>query len=119
MVGDMMKVGARKKKMHIALTVDEVTYEKFKAFVEREGYIRIGDFFRDFIRRYVECNEKGVTWVIDLKSGLIDREKLKQQFGYVTKELARYLSRCVEDIFDQVIAEVERRLKERADSYVL
>jgi hypothetical protein len=115
----MTKVQVGKKRKVISVTVDEVTYEKFRVLIQREGYMRVGDFLRDFIRRYVECNEKGITWIIDLKSGLIDREKLKQQFGYVTKELARYLSRCVEDIFDQVIAEVERRLKERSDIYVL
>jgi hypothetical protein len=103
----------KKKKKIVRFVVDEETYEIFRGLIKREGFKRVGDFLKVFIQRYIECNQQGVTWVIDLKTGLVDREKLRQQLEYITKELAKYVGRYIGDILNQVINETERRLRER------
>jgi len=59
---------AKGKKKRITVSVDSETYEEFVRLIEREGYLRAGDFLRAFIKRYVEQNRGGLSWTLGVKS---------------------------------------------------
>ena len=56
------------RKSQVTFKVDEKLLKRFKEVCTKKGYLSIGECLREFMRRFIEANSRGLSW--DLREPL-------------------------------------------------
>jgi metal-responsive CopG/Arc/MetJ family transcriptional regulator len=67
-----------KRKVAVSFKVDAGILREFKRLSRERGYESVGECLREFMRRFIECNKRGLSW--DLREPL-KAETLKEGGG--------------------------------------